>query len=77
MTLPRHWVTHAHFGAIRMAVTPPTAGVVVVARGTEVTPSPNYIGLAPEQDAKDAALETYALCCCICKASSMLGGAQC
>lgn len=47
VTLPRDRVTHAGFGASLVAVAPPAVGVVVVARGTEVTLSPDDVGLAP------------------------------
>lgn len=47
VTLPRDRVTHAGFGASLVAVAPPAVRVVVVARGTEVTLSPDDVGLAP------------------------------
>lgn len=55
MTLPRDWVAHAGFGASQVAVAAPAVGVVVVARGTEVTLSPDDIGLAPEWDGRATA----------------------
>lgn len=64
MTLPRDGVAHACFGAGLVAIAPPAAGVVVEARGTEVTLPPYDIGLAPGWDARAAALESSALCCC-------------
>jgi len=65
VTLPRDRVAHARLGASLVAVTPPAAGVVVVAGGTEVTLPPDDIGLAPGWDARAAALETSASCCCV------------
>lgn len=64
VALPRDRVAHARFGARLVAVTPPAVGVVVVARGTEVTLSSHDIGLAPGWDARAAASETSALRCC-------------
>lgn len=50
MTLPCDRVAHACFGASLVAVTPPAVGVVVEARGAEVTLPPYDIGLAPGWD---------------------------
>lgn len=47
MTLPCDRVTHACLSASLVAVTPLAVGVVVITRGTEVTLSPDDIGLAP------------------------------
>lgn len=47
VALPRDRVTHAGLGASLVAVTAPALRVVVVARGTEVTLSPDDVGLAP------------------------------
>lgn len=46
VTLPRDRVAHARLGASLVAVAPPAVGVVEVAGGTEVTLSPDDIGLA-------------------------------
>lgn len=47
VTLARDRVTHAGLSASLVAVTAPALGVVVVARGTEVTLPPDDVGLAP------------------------------
>lgn len=82
MTLPCDRVAYACFGASLVAVTLLAVGVVVEARGTEVTLSPYDIGLAPGWDARAAALETSVLCCCAgrsqaFRASPTLAGTQC